>query len=345
MAFTNTANITGSWDAGTGTLDLDRHGHAGQLPGRLAERHLPEHQREPQHRHPHGQLHGQRRRCQLEHADPRHHDRGGERRRRSRRPSRAGPWPTRRTTGPRRSQLASPLSDVDDANLESAVIQITGNYTERPGRVGVREYGQHHGQLERGTGTLDLDRHGHAWPITRPPCGRVNYQNTSENPSTATRTVSFTVNDGDANSNTQTRDITIAAVNDAAGRGGHRGRRPWPTRKTTRRWRSPASITLSDVDDTNLDSAVVQITGNYTTGQDVLAFTNTANITGSWNAGTGTLDLDRHRHAGQLPGRLAERHLPEHQREPSTATRTVTSRSTTAMPTRTRRPGTSRSRR
>ena len=43
----------------------------------------------------------------------------------------------------------------------------------------------------------------------------VKYQNTSDNPSTATRTVSFKVNDGMADSNVLTRILTVNAVNDA----------------------------------------------------------------------------------------------------------------------------------
>ncbi|MCA9525845.1 MAG: VCBS repeat-containing protein, partial [Myxococcales bacterium] len=43
----------------------------------------------------------------------------------------------------------------------------------------------------------------------------VTYRNTSDNLSTATRTISFSINDGALSSNSVTRDITIAAVNDA----------------------------------------------------------------------------------------------------------------------------------
>ena len=42
----------------------------------------------------------------------------------------------------------------------------------------------------------------------------ITYANTSENPSTTDRTVSFTINDGDDDSNTLTRNITVTAVND-----------------------------------------------------------------------------------------------------------------------------------
>ncbi len=52
-----------------------------------------------------------------------------------------------------------------------------------------------------------------------------------------------------------------------------------------------SAATVTDVDDTNLDSARVWISANYNSSEDVLAFTNTANITGVWNATTGSLKL------------------------------------------------------
>ena len=51
------------------------------------------------------------------------------------------------------------------------------------------------------------------------------------------------------------------------------------------------ALTVTDADDTNLESATVQITANYQNGQDVLAFTNQAGITGVFTAATGTLTL------------------------------------------------------
>jgi hypothetical protein len=70
------------------------------------------------------------------------------------------------------------------------------------------------GTWNAATGTMTLS--GSDTPANYQSALRaVKYQNTSDNPSTATRTVSLTVNDGDANSNTQTRDVAIAAVNDA----------------------------------------------------------------------------------------------------------------------------------
>ncbi|NEV00908.1 hypothetical protein [Bradyrhizobium uaiense] len=51
------------------------------------------------------------------------------------------------------------------------------------------------------------------------------------------------------------------------------------------------ALTVTDSDSANLAHATVQITGNYVSGQDVLAFVNTATITGTFDAVHGTLTL------------------------------------------------------
>ncbi|PIW28424.1 MAG: hypothetical protein COW30_07515, partial [Rhodospirillales bacterium CG15_BIG_FIL_POST_REV_8_21_14_020_66_15] len=50
-------------------------------------------------------------------------------------------------------------------------------------------------------------------------------------------------------------------------------------------------INVTDIDSPTLDSATVQITGGYVNGEDILAFAGSTNITGSFNAATGTLTL------------------------------------------------------
>jgi len=52
-----------------------------------------------------------------------------------------------------------------------------------------------------------------------------------------------------------------------------------------------ATLTVADLDDTNIESAAISITSNFATGQDVLAFTNQNGITGTYNSGTGILTL------------------------------------------------------
>ncbi len=56
---------------------------------------------------------------------------------------------------------------------------------------------------------------------------------------------------------------------------------------------TPVTSTLQtfDLDSSTWIGATIKISGNYQNGQDVLRFTNTATITGTWDASTGTLTL------------------------------------------------------
>jgi len=51
------------------------------------------------------------------------------------------------------------------------------------------------------------------------------------------------------------------------------------------------SITVTDLDDADIQSGVVQITGNYQNGEDILLFDGSTNITGTWNSATGIMNL------------------------------------------------------
>ena len=51
------------------------------------------------------------------------------------------------------------------------------------------------------------------------------------------------------------------------------------------------SVTVSDLASETLAGATIQISGGYQNGSDSLLFTNTTNIIGTWDAGTGTLTL------------------------------------------------------
>ena len=51
------------------------------------------------------------------------------------------------------------------------------------------------------------------------------------------------------------------------------------------------TITVADTDNTSLASATVEITTNFVTGEDMLTFVNTANITGAYNVTNGVLNL------------------------------------------------------
>ena len=105
-------------------------------------------------------------------------------------------------------------TDADTVNLVSATIAMTNNYangqdtlafTNQPGIIGA---------WNAATGTLSLSGSS-AVANYQAALRSVTYRNASDNPSTATRTVTFVVNDGLVNSNIASRTIALTAVNDA----------------------------------------------------------------------------------------------------------------------------------
>ena len=123
------------------------------------------------------------------------------------------------------------------------------------------------------------------------------------------------MNDGAADSNVLTRNIAVTPVNDAPVLAGIEAAALGYTENDPATAVTPRS-TASDVDNANLAGATVRITANYQNGQDVLSFANTATITGSWNAATGTLTLTGSDTVANYQAALAGGEVPEHQRQP-----------------------------
>src|SRR5215211_5119966 len=123
----------------------------------------------------------------------------------------------------------------------------------------------------------------------------ITYRNVSESPATAPRTVRFVLSDGDGGTSAPaTRAVSVTSVNDAPVLAGIEGTAvsyvesvdsPPGTSQITN------SLTISDVDSTNLTGATVQITTACQPAEDVLVFTNQNNISGSYVAATCTLTL------------------------------------------------------
>jgi hypothetical protein len=85
-----------------------------------------------------------------------------------------------------------------------------------------------------------------------------------------------------------------------------------------------AAITVADADNTNLAGATIQITGNYQNGQDVLSFTDTATITATWTAATGTITLSGSDTLANYQAALRAVKYRNTSDSPDTAARTVT---------------------
>ncbi|HUH48464.1 MAG TPA: cadherin-like domain-containing protein, partial [Mycoplana sp.] len=161
-------------------------------------------------------------------------------------------------------------------------------------------YGNISASYDAATGELTLESSGQSATLAQWTAAlrAVTYLNTSEIPSTSTRTLSFSVNDGLADSNAATKTLTVAAINDSPVVATSAGSTAFEEGLNT--GSAPVAIdtglTLSDPDNGTLASATIRITGNFQSGEDVLGFTNNnstlyGNISASYDAATGELTL------------------------------------------------------
>lgn len=104
------------------------------------------------------------------------------------------------------------VTDVDNTSLTGATVQITGNFAASEDVLGITNQNGISGSYNSATGILALT--GAATLAQyQAALASVTYSN-AHALSTATRTVSFTVTDGQASSNIATVDVAVAAVND-----------------------------------------------------------------------------------------------------------------------------------
>ncbi|BAY79100.1 hemolysin-type calcium-binding region (plasmid) [Nostoc linckia NIES-25] len=188
------------------------------------------------------------------------------------------------------------ITDVDNTNITSATISITGNYQKGQDILSVIDAlptGITAGVFNATTGTITLTGSATLANYTT-ALAQVAYSNTSDNPNISDRTVNFTVNDGTANSNTITRAIKVTPVNDAPVLSAAASGSLTYTENATATSISSTGLGITDIDNTNISSATISITGNYQKGQDILSIIGTlpTGITaGTFNTNTGTITL------------------------------------------------------
>lgn len=179
------------------------------------------------------------------------------------------------------------VSDIDDTNIESATISITANYFLGEDFLDFSDTGSISGSFASGSGILTLtgsDTKANYQTALR----GVTYENTSSDPVDLDRTISFVINDGDNNSNTQSRDVTVATINSKPVLSSIESSNiPYPDAAV----QITNTIVVSDPDDTRLDSALVIITENLKPAEDSLIYSTLFGITGNWNPNTGILKL------------------------------------------------------
>ena len=103
------------------------------------------------------------------------------------------------------------------------------------------------------------------------------------------RTVSWVVNNGIANSAAATTTVSVTPVNDAPVVNAHGGSLAYTENQAATA--IDTVLTVSDVDSATLAGATVSITSNFASAEDVLGFTSQNGITGSYNSTTGVLTL------------------------------------------------------
>ena len=106
------------------------------------------------------------------------------------------------------------VTDADSANLTAAAVAMTTNYVNGQDTLAFVNQNGITGVWNAATGTLSLSGSS-AVANYQAALRSVTYSNTSNNPSTTTRTVTFVVSDGLVNSNIASRPVALTAVNDA----------------------------------------------------------------------------------------------------------------------------------
>jgi hypothetical protein len=181
------------------------------------------------------------------------------------------------------------ITDGDNTNMASATVSITSGFQTTEDILTFTPSGGISGSYNNATGVLAMTGTATTGAY-RNTLRSVRYSNASEAPTVADRTISFMVNDGTSPSNTINKTVTITAVNDNPVLAGIEGSTlaftegDVPVQITS-------TITVTDIDNASLQSAVVTVSSNYQSDQDVLSFVNAYSLTGSWNPGSGQLTL------------------------------------------------------
>ena len=205
------------------------------------------------------------------------------------------------------------LTDADDTNMEGATITISANYVNGQDTLTFTNQNGITGSWNAGSRHDDPQRHA-TIANYRTALRSITYTNSSDNPSTAARTVIFVVNDGTANSAAATRNINITAVNDAPVLAGIEGAALAYTENDS--IPITASITVSDLDNTNHRQRHGANHRQLPERPGPAHVRQHRQHHGTWNAATGTVDAQRPRYAGQLPGGAAQRQLHKHLGQP-----------------------------
>lgn len=190
------------------------------------------------------------------------------------------------------------VSDADSAQLVSGSVRISANFSSGEDTLAFSNDGSTMGNItgsyDAGNGLLSLVSSGGTATVSQWQAAlrSVTYANSSDDPTTAPRTVAFVVNDGSLDSNSLDHTIVVTAVNDAPTASGTSALNYTENQPATA---LNAAIAITDVDNSTMASARISFSAGYAMGQDVLAFVNDGssmgNLAASYDAGTGVLTV------------------------------------------------------
>jgi plastocyanin len=205
--------------------------------------------------------------------------------------------------------------------LAGATVSISVNYQNGQDALSFTAQGGISGSFNAGSGNIVFT--GSASVSTYSTLLQsVKYGNSSENPSSASRTISFTVTDGSLSSSALTRTVNVTAVNDAPVLGSTASTLAYTEGNGA--VAIDSAITVSDVDSANLDFAEIKVSTNYVSGEDLLQFTDQLGITGgAFDTGTGTIQLSGSQSVANWLTALRTVKYLNSSGNPSTLTRTV----------------------
>jgi len=181
------------------------------------------------------------------------------------------------------------ITDVDDTNMEGATITISSGYQSSEDVLAFTNANGITGSWDSSGGVLTLSGSA-SKAFYEAAFESITYQNTNTNdPNNTDRTVTWVVSDGTSNSSGVTSTITVADVNDAPVVSDAGGTLSYAAGDSVAV--IDATLSITDVDDTNMEGATITISSGYQSSEDVLAFTNANGITGSWDSSGGVLTL------------------------------------------------------
>ncbi len=183
------------------------------------------------------------------------------------------------------------FTDADDTNIEEAIITLTNKTDGTPEDIEVpfslpsgilRDFDELTPGKVRLYGTSSIANYQTA-------IKSLTYINDNEDPTAGDRTIDITVSDGYLFSQIATATITVIPVNDNPVISGESEAAIYASGDNLVILPYPI---ITDIDNDTLKSATITISSGFVAGgEDVLSFTPTSNIVGSFDNGTGILSL------------------------------------------------------